>query len=60
VEHQLVVAQCDDLERVLYAAGQLQGSALDWWESYRLRTATLSPGSSSASASGATTFLRGL
>jgi hypothetical protein len=30
----LVVAQCDDRERVLYAAGQLRGSALDWWESY--------------------------
>jgi hypothetical protein len=34
VERQLVVAQCDDHERVLYAAGQLRGSALDWWESY--------------------------
>jgi hypothetical protein len=34
VERQLVVAQCDDRERVLYAAGQLRGSALDWWESY--------------------------
>jgi hypothetical protein len=34
VERQLVVAQCDDWERVLYAAGQLRGSALDWWESY--------------------------
>jgi hypothetical protein len=31
---QLVVAQCDDRERVLYAAGQLRGSALDRWESY--------------------------
>jgi hypothetical protein len=37
VEHQLVVAQCDDRERVLYAAGQLRGSALDWWESYPAR-----------------------
>jgi hypothetical protein len=34
VERQLVVAQCDNRERVLYAAGQLRGSALDWWESY--------------------------
>jgi hypothetical protein len=34
VERQLDVAQCDDRERVLYAAGQLRGSALDWWESY--------------------------
>jgi hypothetical protein len=37
VERQLDVAQCDDRERVLYAAGQLQGSALDWWESYLAR-----------------------
>jgi hypothetical protein len=37
VERQLVVAQCDDRERVLYAAGQLRGSALDWWESYPAR-----------------------
>ena len=35
VERQLDVAQCDDRERVLYAAGQLRGAALDWWESYR-------------------------
>jgi hypothetical protein len=34
---QLDVAQCDDRERVLYAAGQLRGSALDWWESYLAR-----------------------
>jgi hypothetical protein len=34
VERQLVVVQCNDRERVLYAAGQLRGSALDWWESY--------------------------
>jgi hypothetical protein len=37
VERQLDVAQCDDRERVLYAAGQLRGSALDWWESYPAR-----------------------
>jgi hypothetical protein len=37
VERQLVVAQCDDRERVLYAAGQLRGSILDWWESYPAR-----------------------
>jgi hypothetical protein len=29
VERQLDVAQCDDRERVLYAAGQLRGSTLD-------------------------------
>jgi hypothetical protein len=34
---QLDVAQYDDRERVLYAAGQLQGLALDWWESYPAR-----------------------
>jgi hypothetical protein len=33
----LDVAQCDDRERVLYATGQLRGSALDWWESYPAR-----------------------
>jgi len=35
VERQLDIAQCNDQERVLYAAGQLRGAALDWWESYR-------------------------
>ena len=34
VERQLDIAQCDDRECVLYAAGQLQGAALDWWESH--------------------------
>jgi hypothetical protein len=34
VERQLDIAQCDDRERVLYAAGQLRGAALDWWESH--------------------------
>ena len=24
-------------ERVLYAAGQLRGAALDWWESHRIQ-----------------------
>jgi hypothetical protein len=37
VERQLDVAQCDDREQVLCAAGQLRGSALDWWESYPAR-----------------------
>ena len=36
VERQLDIAQCDDRERVLYAAGQLRGAALDWWESHRV------------------------
>ena len=33
VERQLNIAQCNDQEKVLYASGQLQGAALDWWES---------------------------
>jgi len=37
VERQLDIAQCDDRERVLYAAGQLRGVALDWWESHRIQ-----------------------
>ena len=36
-ERQLDVAQCDERERVLYAAGQLRGAALDWWESHRIQ-----------------------
>ena len=35
VERQLKIAQCNDLEKVLYASGQLQGAALTWWESYQ-------------------------
>jgi hypothetical protein len=34
VERQLNIAQCDDHEKVIYASGQLQGAALDWWESF--------------------------
>ena len=37
VERQLDIAQCDERERVLYAAGLLRGAALDWWESYRIQ-----------------------
>ena len=37
VERQLDVAQCDDREHVLYAAGQLRGAALDWWESHQIQ-----------------------
>jgi hypothetical protein len=36
VEQQLNIAQCDDQEKVLFASGQLQGAALDWWESFQL------------------------
>jgi hypothetical protein len=35
VEKQLNIAQCNDLEKVLYASGQLQGTAQIWWESYQ-------------------------
>ena len=35
VERQLDIAQCR--EHVLYAAGQLRGAALDWWESHRIQ-----------------------
>ena len=31
----LDIAQCDDHEKVLFASGQLQGVAQDWWESYQ-------------------------
>jgi len=33
VEKQLNIAQCSDLEKVLYASGLLQGPAQEWWES---------------------------
>lgn len=35
VERQLEIAQCTDREKVLYGAGQLQGAAANWWDSYR-------------------------
>ena len=35
VEKQLNIAQCNDLEKVLYASGQLQGAAQDWWDSFQ-------------------------
>jgi hypothetical protein len=35
VEKQLNIAQCNDMENVLYAFGQLQGTAQTWWESYQ-------------------------
>ena len=34
MEKQLNIAQCNDLEKVLYASGQLQGAAQDWWDSF--------------------------
>ena len=34
VERQLEIAQCTDMEKVLYASRQLKRATLDWWESY--------------------------
>ena len=34
MEKQLNIAQCNDRKKVLYASGQLQGVAQEWWESY--------------------------
>jgi hypothetical protein len=34
VKKQFNIAQCDDRHKVLFASGQLQGEAQDWWESY--------------------------
>ncbi|XP_066357912.1 uncharacterized protein [Miscanthus floridulus] len=34
IEKQMNIAQCNDIEKVLYASGQMQGVAQDWWESY--------------------------
>jgi hypothetical protein len=35
VKKQLNIAQCNDLETVLYASGQLQGTTQTWWELYQ-------------------------
>jgi hypothetical protein len=34
VGNMLTTAQCDDREKVLFAAGRLQGSARAWWDAY--------------------------
>ena len=34
VEKKLVIAQCNDREKVLYASHQLEGTAAEWWENY--------------------------
>jgi hypothetical protein len=34
VEKKLVIAQCTDCEKVLFAAHQLLGTATNWWETY--------------------------
>ena len=43
VEKQLNIAQCDDKQKVLYALGQLQGEAQDWWESFEYGRPTNAP-----------------
>ncbi|MCL1415431.1 hypothetical protein M3J43_25855, partial [Escherichia coli] len=32
IEKKLDIAQCNDLEEVLYASRRLEGSATDWWD----------------------------
>jgi hypothetical protein len=34
VEKMLIIAQCSDQEKVLYASGRFTGPAADWWDSY--------------------------
>jgi hypothetical protein len=34
VEKKLVIAQCTDREKVLFAAHQLYGTVANWWETY--------------------------
>jgi hypothetical protein len=34
VEKKLVIAQCTDREKVLFASHQLFGTAANWWETY--------------------------
>jgi hypothetical protein len=35
IEKKLEIAQCNDHEKLLFAAHQLFGTAADWWETYR-------------------------
>jgi hypothetical protein len=34
MEKMMIIAQCSDQEKALYASGRLTGSATDWWDSY--------------------------
>ena len=34
VQKMLIIAQCNDREKVLYASGRLQGTAGAWWDAY--------------------------
>jgi hypothetical protein len=40
VEKMLIIAQCSNREKVLYASGRLTGPAADWWDSYTADTIT--------------------
>jgi hypothetical protein len=35
IQKKLEIAQCTDWEKVLFAAHQLFGTIVDWWETYR-------------------------
>jgi len=61
VEKHLNIAQCDDQQKVLYASGQLQGEAQDWWKAFeygRPINAPLSPGRSLERILDRTTYLK--
>jgi hypothetical protein len=34
INNKLVITQCNDCEKVLYALGRLEGAAADWWDAY--------------------------
>jgi hypothetical protein len=34
VEKIMNIVQCTDREKVLYASGRLEGTAVDWWDAY--------------------------
>ena len=34
IEKMLNIVQCTDREKVLYASGRLEGTAVDWWDAY--------------------------
>jgi hypothetical protein len=35
IKKKLEIAQCNDREKVMFAAHQLCGTVMDWWETYR-------------------------
>jgi hypothetical protein len=50
VEKKLVIAQCTDCEKVMFAVHQLYGTTANWWEhtATPMQTLTLSYGTSSS------------